>query len=132
MSEKKRTDNCVYSHLGHFLDVLWHLAVHHIETAALIPLSASRNQPAARCSQPSAVTHVWVPGVQGTTGLSDLQRPPLKNTLPSPHHHHQPASPPSLSAPPNTHKVPVNGELPWLLLCRSVSGYLIVTLDSEP
>lgn len=43
-----------------------------------------------------------------------------------------PTSPPSLLGPPNKNKVTVNREWPGLLLCRSVSGYLIVTHGLGP
>lgn len=43
-----------------------------------------------------------------------------------------PTSPPSLLGPPNKNKVTVKREWPGLLLCRSVSGYLIVTHGLGP
>lgn len=82
---------------------------------------------------PSPVSHSWVPGAQGTTGLSDLQQP-LKEIsfLPSQPTRPSPTSPPSLSGPPNKNKVTLKREWPGLPLCRSVSGYLIVTHGLGP
>ena len=81
----------------------------------------------------SPVSHSWVPGAQGTTGLSDLQQP-LKEISPLPSHPPRPSptSPPSLSGPPNKNKVTLKREWLGLLLCRSVSGYLIVTHGVGP
>lgn len=81
----------------------------------------------------SPVSHSWVPVAQGTEGLSDLQQP-LKeiSSTPSQPTRSAPTSPPSLLGPPNKNKVTLKREWPGLLLCRSVSGYLIVTHRAGP
>lgn len=76
----------------------------------------------------SPVSHPWLLVLQGLQTCQNSNAPSKKN----PHFHPNPYITPSFLDLPNKNKVTMKKEWPVLLLCRTVSGYPIVTHSVGP